>query len=1472
LFKKQLRKSYVFGFVLLLFLVFSSYWSFVQVVNAIACKDLVESLVLLSNRNGLVECKEFQISDVLVVSARVRHGNVYFLSFYNQGSLILSTSGMINGCEVEVRVPLYPPKFKANQNYVALFEVQDNDYILPGIFISSKPEKALFSISSTSANLSLESTYDQTTHELRLNATILNDLKQPIANRTINFYLQFNGRQRLTNGWLPIGSANSDSNGTATLSLALNAPPENYLVKATHKGDEDFGECESRVIPETSSALADETFNATQPKTCFMSSGGGNVTIEVSSYSPYAVLPMNSTARYINSTPLGPGLKVMLFYCDFTNQTGFLGLSVLSLVSESPLYIYEGSLVWSPSVVGFHKLIAGVVVGTITDIMKAMKNGTGIIAFGEANLDIQHCPSSMILHFPEAIYENILSVTVSFAKPRLYEEVDNDLFAAYTIAPKLVYNNLSYVIDEPVESIPVKLEVNGTQAATNLTNSDGVASLPLLLNFSDSHVTLSIKGVVSGPSLIYEGSTVEHVATFTRVSIRDVSIGGSSLFMFNCSVATHAQREKIYVGTENSVEVEARLFDTPLWDAPVSVLIGKPIRRNCTSALGYASIPVGSELLHVSRLYDIHLTTAYAAADITGLEGVPDGKVDLRDVSTVASAFGTFPGDAKWDWRADINFDLKVDIRDVSLCASNFGKKVNYSGIVDYSVVKAYFYTLNGLLEAYLDRWGCVYIPTGAYGLMLTFDDLPIGGVVEFFRSAFHQECHTSNVGLGRVGWIPTEIGFLNFSKTGFGLPPYFMLVRMPSRFQVSVAMWSNVTNVKAMVSLVSFLEVVKRPLDLSVEYTPSNPTLDDEVTMIANVFDIGLEVPAEGLKVEFYIYDWTNWVFMGDSYTNSSGVATFVWKPRDYLEQCHFADFVLLVRVNESICMEMAEVEGVHVDARLPTKLEFLGSEVMKVFVGSKYTLSFKLSSNGDPVSGRWIDLYINNNHSNFQTQSNGMASAEWVPQQADTYIFKARFCSWDPIYKPSNEVKFIRIAEVVPMSILLDVQPKEFKPGTELTLTAKVLNATSNDPLQGVTVTFYAVDVGGSKAWIGEDVTNIEGVAELNHIYHEAWGAHAFTVGVASGQHIITSPIMLTVAKETMLLMDVSKEKSSYNHTVSCRLFSYGMPVPYKQVKIYVNETLKGVFDTADPDGNFSLRLNLQPVNHKVTSYIVRALFEGDNPQNATFFAFTPNGTCYSVCTTIQYGFKPASNSTSLTVEPQATQIAMPKKTPKQLEEEARAKGRLKTEPKFSWWYPWFWLQTLVYYSEFDYRYTTCTSLFGGWLENYNGLENPLYKIFEGVSSEQVEMLTSVAIASITTATATFIGGYIAIKATEWTLPAYLAALIVYGMVSAAAISILYYYLDAYIARAALITVGWTLLALSTLGFTRTIPIFASRIMREDPVKASIKCIINTLLGVAISTAILKTLGVSILTTPFYLITFALGLTALSLGYTKI
>jgi hypothetical protein len=123
---------------------------------------------------------------------------------------------------------------------------------------------------------------------------------------------------------------------------------------------------------------------------------------------------------------------------------------------------------------------------------------------------------------------------------------------------------------------------------------------------------------------------------------------------------------------------------------------------------------------------------------------------------------------------------------------------------------------------------------------------------------------------------------------------------------------------------------------------------------------------------------------------------------------------------------------------------------------------------------------------------------------------------------------------------------------------------------------------------------------------------------------------------------------------------------------VKIVVDGTVKDENST-NVSGGFSFALNLPPVNNKATNYQVQVTFEGDDCSSATAYSKV-NGMDYAVCTTIQYGYKPSSNSSWLTVEPQATQLMTQTKTPEQMQQKAQNSGWLSVYNEWSWWPPWY------------------------------------------------------------------------------------------------------------------------------------------------------------------------------------------------------
>jgi len=56
-----------------------------------------------------------------------------------------------------------------------------------------------------------------------------------------------------------------------------------------------------------------------------------------------------------------------------------------------------------------------------------------------------------------------------------------------------------------------------------------------------------------------------------------------------------------------------------------------------------------------------------------------DGKVDVKDITALARAFGTDTGMARWNPDLDLNMDGRIDVRDVTIDARHFGNTLGTS-------------------------------------------------------------------------------------------------------------------------------------------------------------------------------------------------------------------------------------------------------------------------------------------------------------------------------------------------------------------------------------------------------------------------------------------------------------------------------------------------------------------------------------------------------------------------------------------------------------------------------------------------------------------------------------------------------------------------------------------------------------------------------------------------------------------------
>jgi len=142
-------------------------------------------------------------------------------------------------------------------------------------------------------------------------------------------------------------------------------------------------------------------------------------------------------------------------------------------------------------------------------------------------------------------------------------------------------------------------------------------------------------------------------------------------------------REKYYVGVGWQIEDTGASYGlASSWPGGFSIDIWIPLEElpGLTEILPWkfntetktypsASLPPIDDFVPDEGLAYLDMSEPTLPADVNG-----DRVVDIRDITIVALAFGTKPGDDNWNQIADLNDDEVVDIRDITIVALEFGK------------------------------------------------------------------------------------------------------------------------------------------------------------------------------------------------------------------------------------------------------------------------------------------------------------------------------------------------------------------------------------------------------------------------------------------------------------------------------------------------------------------------------------------------------------------------------------------------------------------------------------------------------------------------------------------------------------------------------------------------------------------------------------------------------------------------------
>jgi hypothetical protein len=313
---------------------------------------------------------------------------------------------------------------------------------------------------------------------------------------------------------------------------------------------------------------------------------------------------------------------------------------------------------------------------------------------------------------------------------------------------------------------------------------------------------------------------------------------------------------------------------------------------------------------------------------------------------------------------------------------------------------------------------------------------------------------------------------------------------------------------------------------------------------------------------------------------------------------------------------------------------------------------VSHEFSVNVSPVHGSMgnVEVYVNGVEESYSPIPY-YGGFSWTAYSEDTYYFKlgykggskTRPCEWDFIVK----------AQINPLMIYFDVTPGKFEPGTAVTLHALAVEAKSNDTFTAGLV-FDFLEDGDENDVIGSVIVEAPNVCEVwvDWDYPDGLEAHTVTVVVhlldgSEVKHMV-EPVSLEVYEETKLLFWVERGDSS-EHVFHGKLLTKNdsLPVPHMPIKAYLNDTLLDLNLETGDDGYFTFARNFNPAEEKLY-YTLQVSFEGTDSKTATLNATDLMGGSYTVCQTAQFNHLPASNTTSITAEPQATQVTVPTKTP--------------------------------------------------------------------------------------------------------------------------------------------------------------------------------------------------------------------------------
>jgi len=276
---------------------------------------------------------------------------------------------------------------------------------------------------------------------------------------------------------------------------------------------------------------------------------------------------------------------------------------------------------------------------------------------------------SCLLLFPPVFSYPPLEITVNTDKPSYNTGERVEIYGEVTLD------------SDPVENAMVALEVRDPSATPILTrtaetNSSGMYSVSFILTSENQLGTYSVH-----VSCNHDGEEATNSSSFNleHISILELTVETNSdtyepaetVIISGIVTYDNSPVKGVLVAVEvqdpEGTAIAVRVLETEeQGDYLLTLQLSPEFERGEYKVYASASYEDRKAKAYTTFKLETHLLT-----DING-----DGTVNIIDLASVAMAWGTRPGDPRWDPKCDIDENGLVNIIDLTLVALDWGKKV----------------------------------------------------------------------------------------------------------------------------------------------------------------------------------------------------------------------------------------------------------------------------------------------------------------------------------------------------------------------------------------------------------------------------------------------------------------------------------------------------------------------------------------------------------------------------------------------------------------------------------------------------------------------------------------------------------------------------------------------------------------------------------------------------------------------------